>query len=83
MGCCRDRDEKTSSQRVMDQIDDEDVDEELERLKRKLDRLQSETPDEIRATEHNSNRHKQLDDNSFYRAGSSASSSLPLVYASV
>ena len=51
----------------MDQIDDEDVDEELERLKRKLDRLQSETPDEIRA-EHNSHRHKQLDDNSFYRA---------------
>ena len=48
----------------MDQIDDEDVDEELERL-RKLDRLQSETPDEIRATEHNSNRHKQLDDNCF------------------
>jgi surface protein len=52
---------------VMDEIDDEDVDVELERLKRKLDRLQSETPEEIQA-EHKSRRHKQLDDNSFYRA---------------
>jgi surface protein len=58
---------KRRHRNVMDQIDDEDVDEELERLKRKLDRLQSETPEEIRA-EHNSHRHKQLDDNSFYRA---------------
>jgi len=52
---------------VMDQIGDEDVDEELERLKKKLDRLQSETPEEMQA-EHNSHGHKQLDDNSFYRA---------------
>ena len=52
---------------VMDEIDDEDVDVELERLKRKLDRLQSETPEEIQA-EHKSRTHKQLDDNSFYRA---------------
>ena len=50
---------------VMDQIGDEDVDEELERLKKKLDRLQSETPEEMQA-EHNSHGHKQLDDNSFY-----------------
>ena len=52
---------------VMDEIDDEDVDVELERLKMKLDRLQSETPEEIQAG-HKSRRHKQLDDNSFYRA---------------
>ena len=52
----------------MDQIDDEDVDEELERLKRKLDRLQSEKPQMKFEQLNNSNRHKQLDDNSFYRA---------------
>jgi len=53
---------------VMDQIDDEDVDEELERLKKKLNRLQSETPEEIEAEKSGVNRHKQLDDKSFYRA---------------
>ena len=66
----------------MDQIDDEDVDEELERLKTKLDRLQSETPEE---TEQPST--TQTDTSSsmtirFIEPCPSASSSLPLVYAS-